>query len=151
FGVRLGFHAAPQTGPGTGQGAGAGVGVGRVQVRWDPAAGRWQLLDDGTVVAHAEPGPLATADWQLIAGRNAVLFFVDGRQILSYWFPEPVTGPLTLTAGGAGLGFGPVAVFHEPRVSIGYADGSGRVRQRQALGDDGTVVSGEVTDPLGRP
>ncbi|MBV9451508.1 MAG: hypothetical protein JO345_37040 [Streptosporangiaceae bacterium] len=147
YGVRLDFHAPP---PGLSAAPAAGMSAGRAGVRWDPQAGCWQMTDAGVVVAQSAATPLTSASWLLIASRDCALFLLDGRQILAHWFSEPVTGPLTLEAGGPGIGFSRVMFFHQPRVAITCTDGGGRVRQRQALGDEGTVAAAFLNDPLGR-
>jgi RHS repeat-associated protein len=128
----------------------AEIRIGRVSTSWEPS-GEWLLRDGDTVVDRAAAPEFQGADWLLIATEHAVVFFADGRQVLRHWFPETVTGSLAFTAGAAGLGFARVMVFHRPRLSVEYFDGTGMIRQQQSLGDHGVTVSASLDDQLGRP
>lgn len=146
YGVRLDVRWPGQEPPA----GSAGIHIGRISASWE-SPGEWLLRDGDTVVERAAAPVFQPASWLMIATDQAVVFFVNGRQVLSHWFSENVAGQLALTASEARLGFARVMVFHQPRLSVAYLDGCGVVLQQQRLGDHGTSVGGQVDDELGRP
>src|SRR5262249_7483961 len=123
----------------------AGVAIGDVAVGWDPAAGVWQLVRGGEVVATAAGAAPSSTDWLFVAQPHGAAFPLDGRQIPAHRFAEPVGGALVLTAGGDGEGFSRLIVFHRPALTTTYTDGVGNQRQWQTLDGGSSPEGGGLT------
>ncbi|WP_322014699.1 RHS repeat-associated core domain-containing protein [Paraburkholderia sp. J12] len=125
-----------------------------LSLRWTPAAG-WRLTLGGTT-HELGAGPFAN-DWAVLApvdpvsGKTSVHVYADGRLLFGQADSSRVSGTLSLHVAERGIGFASIATFRAPSLSAVFLDGSGKERQRQSFAGDGTLVSGSLYDPIGRP
>jgi hypothetical protein len=115
------------------------------------SGGQWQLFGPGggqPVATVAQPAA-AVRDLLLLAVEGGVMFWVDGRLVLSHLFAAPVTGVPELFVSGPG-GVTALAVLHDAGGQIQFADNAGRVVQEQALDGAAVLVHASLHDPAGR-
>lgn len=133
-----------------------GVQTGNQTVAWRPGEtgdrGAWML--NGAVVSNpnSADGSFAYArQWAIAMVDQRLLFWADGRLILDATPSVSSVGTLVLHASGS-VGFGPLVVFDEPIVQIGYTDGVSNLRQELTMDAGASVVVRETLfDALSRP
>jgi len=148
YGIRL--TVTPPAGGKVDRPLGLQVGDG-LTVQWVPA-GEWQMLGAGGVkVASFPEAAFVPGSWLLLAGRHGVMFYRNGRLLLSHTFAEEIAGELRLFTETDGLLLRQILVFFAPQATTSYTNGIGQEIQQQALADGGTVARATLYDGASRP
>ncbi len=80
---------------------------------------------------------------------NAVLFYVDGKQLFAQILDHTVSGALSFFCGDR-VSYQDIVVFQDPITSIDYLDGNDRKKQTQLLEGVNCLVNQAIYDELGR-
>lgn len=161
YGVRL--HVVPLGAVLTPASLAFGAGVLLSCIEWG-AQQIWELSVGGVlktrVALPSQTGGVAPAaqDWLSFCIDDALLFYVDGRQVFAESLGTPIAGSLRLFATGS-IGYENAIVFLSPNAAVSYLDGAGRTVQQQQL-EWGNATAGvnciaaqsfaDPADPSGR-
>lgn len=119
---------------------------------WDPVSAGWIFEGpDG----WSPPPPLARPpvmpqQWLLVFGDGIMLFFGNGQLTYSLTWSAGVPSDLALEVPASAVQVRNLATLAAPRLSLSYLDGTGTVRQTQALNGADARIQQTVQDLLGR-
>jgi RHS repeat-associated protein len=115
------------------------------------SGGQWQLFGPGSVqpIKAVAQTTAEVQDLLLLGVDGGLMFWVDGRLVLSHVFAAPVNGVPQVFVNGPG-GVSALAVLYGAGARVQFADNAGRVVQEQALDGAAILVDASLHDASGR-
>jgi RHS repeat-associated protein len=117
---------------------------------WNPSTQLWQF----TVLGKSQPSLWNTTgtplSWNLIVKPETLIFFADGRLLLSVITHQAITDLPVITTGRNQVSLNFLAVALKPMTGLVYKDGMGNSRQNQALVGANAMINQQICNPLGK-
>lgn len=128
------------------------IGVGsQNSFSWNPSTKTWSFTVGGTSVQPICTWDATPLNWGLLFKEKTVIFYVNGRILLSVVSDSNLSGRLSLVTGKNEFAFYYLALAKGPKTGVVFQDAMGHPRQDQALSGTNAIVSQSVIDAHGQP
>lgn len=128
-----------------------GIAIGEdTQMMWDPSSSAWSFTVAGQPVVPLHADSATPLTWCLVALASSVHLFINGRLLLSYDLPSPLTGDLKIVTGENRFAFRSLSYGLKPQLAVNYSDGQKQDRQSQSLVEGNTQVFQSINDAAGQ-
>ncbi|MCP4153482.1 MAG: RHS repeat-associated core domain-containing protein [bacterium] len=125
----------------------------RINMQWNPGGNRWELLDNGAVVATSTAPIESSMTWLMVVRPASVIFYMNEKQILHHMTTrnaEKIRGRFELFAADSGISFSRVLIYKKPVIGMTYLGRTKQKLQEQQYIDKEVIVRQIFHDALGR-
>ncbi len=122
----------------------------RNSISWNPEGKKWQFVVEGKTIAPWMNSDQMPQQWTLIVKPKTILFFADGRLLLSTVTSEPISEPPVFYTGKNAMAIHYLATGYRPMTGLVYKDALGHSRQNHALTAGNAVINQEIRNMLGK-
>lgn len=119
-------------------------------ISWNPTTKQWQFLINGNNETTLFESNQMSRYWTLIVKPEVLLFFADGRLLLSQVLTNPITSVPSFFTGKNKLALNFLALANKPMTGLVYKDALENIRQNHALNGANAIINQVICDPLGK-